>query len=113
MAREKTFFIGNEEDIAEYYHSVITGVVKVSVGIGITEEGEFKFFQPQNFEVYEITSELYNQLLSADSEKGKPAGTFRKTDLWEYIDIIRNNSTREKVSQVDKLAQVDNGLRNV
>lgn len=98
MAREKTFFIGNEEDIAEYYHSVITGVVKVSVGVGITEEGEFKFLQPQNFEVYEIAGDMYDQLLSADQEKGKPAGTFRKTDLWPFIDTIRGETPIEKVA---------------
>lgn len=100
MSRTKTFFIGSDEDIAEYYHSVISESVRVSVGVGFKEDGIFKFLQPQNFEVYEITGDLYDQLLESDEKTGKPQGTFRKPDLWKYIDIIRDNTSVEAVTLV-------------
>lgn len=98
MSRTKTFFIGNNEDIAEYYHNVVTGNVKVSVGI--IQDNEFKFLQPQTYETYEISGETYEQLIAADEKTGKPYGTFRKDDLWDYIDQIRQNTTVEAVTRI-------------
>lgn len=100
MSRTKTFFIGNNEDIAEYYHNVVTGNVKVSVGTGIIQDNEFKFLQPQTYETYEISGEPYEQLIAADEKTGKPYGTFRKDDLWDYIDQIRQNTTVEAVTRI-------------
>lgn len=98
MSRTKTFFIGNNEDIAEYYHNVVTGNVKVSVGVGVLQEGVFKFLQPQTYETYEISGDSYEQLIAADEKTGKPYGNFRKDDLWDYIDQIRQNTTVEAVT---------------
>lgn len=102
MSRTKTFFIGNNEDIAEYYHNVVTGNVKVSVGTGIIQDNEFKFLQPQTYETYEISGETYEQLIAADEKTGKPYGTFRKDDLWGYIDQIRQNTTVEAVTRIEE-----------
>lgn len=102
MPRIKTFFIGNNEDIAEYYHNVVTGNVKVSVGTGIIQDNEFKFLQPQTYETYEISGETYEQLIAADEKTGKPYGTFRKDDLWDYIDQIRQNTTIEAVTRISE-----------
>lgn len=100
MSRVKTFFIGNNEDIAEYYHNVVTGNVKVAIGIGVIQDNEFKFLQPQTYETYEISGETYEELIAADEKTGKPYGTFRKDDLWDYIDQIRQNTTVEAVTRI-------------
>ena len=47
-----------------------------------------------------ISGDSYEQLIAADGKTGKPYGTFRKEDLWDYIDQIRQNTTVEAVTRI-------------
>jgi len=53
-------------------------------------DGTFTPHHPQTFIMYEFTGDLYAQLVAEDTETGKPAGVFRKEDLWHLIDILRS-----------------------
>lgn len=49
------------------------------------------FLVPQEFKMYEINGEMYQDLISANPSWNpeKPAGTYFNDDLWHFIDIIR------------------------
>lgn len=88
--RERQISIGSKEDIIEYTHHVGI-IVRCLVGHGeINEYGDFIPTPSQNYEIYEISGEAYESLIAADPETGKPAGVFRKDDLWTFIDGARN-----------------------
>lgn len=87
-ARQVNF--GSKEEIIEYtYHS--DGLVRCLVGHGeIGQDGRFVPTPSQNYEVYELTGAAFEQLMQANAKTGKPAGVFRKDDLWDFVDDARN-----------------------
>lgn len=102
--RNRQINLGSKEDIIEYTYNS-GGVVRCLVGHGETNaEGRFIPTPSQNYEVYEITSQAFDKLMAANPLKGKPAGVFRKDDLWSFVDSIRdqvlNQSAQEPVQEV-------------
>ena len=100
--RTRTVEVGSKEEIIEYTHN-LGGIVRCLVGHGEEDEsGKFIPTPSQNYEVYEITEAAYEELMAANTETGKPKGTFRKEDLWAFID-----GTRE--TRLARAQQVKNG----
>lgn len=88
--RARQINLGSKEDIVEYTHLVGVGV-RCLVGHGeINQEGKFIPTPAQNYELYEIYGASYEALTAADNKSGKPAGVFRKDDLWQHIDSARD-----------------------
>jgi hypothetical protein len=65
-------------------HSVMVMVGKTN------ENGEF--IVPQAFEIYMIEGDNYTELNGPPQAWAteKPTGTYRNSDLWHFIDILRN-----------------------
>ena len=91
------------EEIQSFKHQV-GAYVNVIVGFGSEVNGEFIFTVPQQFDNILIVdveaSPLvgreaisdYTDLMSANPSwsPNKPANTFRKEDLWHFVDLIRS-----------------------
>ncbi len=96
------------EDIISFEHNQVNSFVKVLVGKGQTVNGKFEPFPSQSYEAITIinvpgltnsmTGEVvkqehmdYDELLSEHPAWAptKPAGVFRKEDLWHFVDLIR------------------------
>lgn len=63
----------------------------VRVMVGKTDlNGEF--IVPQSFEIYMIEGDNYTELNGPPQSwaTDKPNGTYRNSDLWHFIDILRN-----------------------
>lgn len=89
--RTRTVAVGSKEEIIEYTHN-LGGIVRCLVGHGEEDEnGNFIPTPSQNYEVYELTDVAYQELMAANAETKKPAGVFRKEDLWGFIDGARDN----------------------
>lgn len=89
--------IGSKEDIIEYTH-LVGGGVRCLVGHGeINQEGKFIPTPAQNYELYEIFGSAYEALIAANNANGKPAGVFRKDDLWSFIDGARDELLNKPV----------------
>jgi len=79
------------EDIHAYTWNTATKTVAIAIGAKDKDTGEF--VPNQTFDTIIISGKLYDALLSANGNglvPGKPAGTFRKEDLWPFIDKIRS-----------------------
>jgi hypothetical protein len=61
--------------------TVVTGIVGA----------DGQFVVPQQFRVFQIQNEMYDELLSANPswDTNKPAGTYFNQDLWHFIDMLR------------------------
>lgn len=98
------------EDIVSFEHQV-DRFVRVLVGKGIVVEGKFQPLPSQTYESFTIsdspaqinsmTDEVikeaqldYQELMSAYPtwSPQKPAGVFRKEDLWHFVDLIRSRT---------------------
>lgn len=96
------------EDLISFEHHQVNDFVKVLVGRGQTINGKFEPFPSQAYESITIidspgltnstTGEVvkqehmdYQELMSANPNWAptKPAGVFRKEDLWHFVDTIR------------------------
>ena len=96
MARESQVpqvVIGAEEEIHAY--TVAPDGVTLAVGRGNTVDAEFVFDEDQDYETISLTGPEFTALMSADGGEenllpGKPAGTFRKDDLWVFVDKERS-----------------------
>ena len=88
MGRKRQVVIDQDEDIVSYEHNLAGKFVKVLVGIGSTlPDGEFAVAESQTYGTYIIQDADYVDLMA---EKGdKPAKTFRRNDLWQYVDSER------------------------
>jgi hypothetical protein len=77
------------EDITYYEHSY-GGIVKVLVHKFSTTNGVTTKLDISN--MYSIYNEDYEELMSAypSWSPQKPAGVFRKEDLWHFVDLIRS-----------------------
>lgn len=100
--RQRQINIGSKEDIVEYTHVVGVGV-RCLVGHGeINQEGRFIPTPSQNYELYEITGPAYEVLIASDNRSGKPAGVFRKDDLWSFIDNARDQLINKSAAPAAK-----------
>lgn len=63
----------------------------VRIIVGQTNE-DGVFIVPQQFKVYEITGDMYDELNSPNPlwHPEKPEGTYFNEDLWRFIDILKN-----------------------
>ncbi len=99
MARQLEIVLADSEDIVYYECNLMTGIVKVLVGIGTTDkDGKFIAQNEQTLQSYTITSDKFDALMAA--KENKPAGVFRKEDLWVPVDEIRI----EKVQIADEIS---------
>jgi hypothetical protein len=76
------------------YNIVFGFSVTVVYGVGEKDDqGNFVFDQPQNFKSVEIDGLYYQALMSPNPpwSPDKPAGTFRRNDLWEAINAKQKN----------------------
>jgi hypothetical protein len=88
--RPRQINLGSKEDIVEYTYNS-GGVVRCLVGHGeVNAVGQFVPTPSQNYEVYELTGAAFDALMQANAKTGKPAGVFRKDDLWEFVDGTRD-----------------------
>ena len=93
MAREVTIpAITFTEEIQSLEEYPAEKIIKVVVG-QIDSNGNF--IVPQQFSVYVIKNDDYDELLSADPfwNPEKPAGTYFNDDLWHFIDLQRASQT--------------------
>lgn len=98
------------EDIVFFEHRIGTWV-KALVAKGYVANNLFVPFPEQTYEIIMITDNPgivqsmtglviredqfdYTELMSANPvwAPNKPAGTFRKDDLWHFVDLIRSRS---------------------
>lgn len=88
MGRKRTVIVDGDEDIVSYEHNIASGFVRALVGVGTTNaDGSFTVADSQTFENIIIQDDDYTNLMTAKGSK--PAKSFRKDDLWDFIDIIR------------------------
>lgn len=88
MGRKRQVIVDQDEDIISYEHNLASGFVRVLVGIGTTlSDGNFMAAENQVYETIMIQSSDYDSLMTGKGDK--PAKTFRRSDLWEYVDLIR------------------------
>ena len=95
-----------QEEIINIEHN-FNGSVRVLVAKGTSTNNVFEMFPNQNLELYYITDDeganigeqvirtakmYYTDLMSANPTwaPNKPAGVFRKDDLWHFVDLIRS-----------------------
>lgn len=99
MARKREVILDQDEDIAAYEHHLQGKFIRVFVGFGVNTPDGFQFSEGQNYEQITIQTEAYDNLLAATDTK--PAGVFRKEDLWPIVDIARQNvlTEREKAAK--------------
>lgn len=66
---------------------------RVSVMVGRVD-GAGAFVLPQTFESYTIEGENFAELTGAATPwaPDKPIGTYRNSDLWHFIDLLRQRS---------------------
>lgn len=88
MGRKRQVIVDQDEDIISYEHNLAGKFVKVLVGIGTTlPDGEFAVAESQTYEMYIIQDADYVDLMAGKGDK--PAKTFRRNDLWQYVDSER------------------------
>lgn len=88
MGRKRQVIVDQDEDIISYEHNLAGKFVKVLVGIGTTlPDGEFAVAESQTYETYIIQDADYVDLMAGKGDK--PAKTFRRNDLWQYVDSER------------------------
>ena len=76
------------EDIISYECNYPGKFIKILIGIGNDDgSGNFVPLPEQNYECITLQEQEFNQLMAAGG--GKPAGVFRKEDLWPFVDTIR------------------------
>lgn len=93
MAREVTIpAVTFTEEIQSLEEYPVEKFIKVVVG-QIDATGIFII--PQQFNVYVIKNDDYDDLLSASPSwnPDKPAGTYFNDDLWHFIDLQRTSKT--------------------
>jgi hypothetical protein len=96
------------EDIVNIDHN-LGNFVRLMVGSGIITNGKFELIPSQNLEtivIADIPAGIvnedgsrtnitdYTELMSAYPtwSPQKPAGVFRKDDLWHFVDLIRSRA---------------------
>jgi len=95
MARVRAVIVDQDEDIVAYEHHLSGKFVRVLVGFGTAmPDGSFVSAENQNYESYMIQGVAYDSLIAASD--AKPAGNFRKNDLWPFVDIGRAKMVEDR-----------------
>ncbi len=88
MGRKRQVIVNQDEDIVSYEHNIPGGFVRLLVGAGTTlPDGSFQVAESQTYETYIIQDADYVDLMAGKGDK--PAKTFRRDDLWQYVDSER------------------------
>ena len=112
MPRQRTVIVDQDEDIVSYEHHLAGKFVRVLVGFGTAmPDGSFIPSEDQNYENYIIQEPAYSALMAATDTK--PAGVFRKDDLWQYIDIGRQKMIDERQAIAAERATNENLIEPV
>lgn len=102
MARKRQVLIDQDEDIVYYEHSLTGKFVRVLVGVGTKmPDNSFIAADNQNYENIIIQEHDYDNLMAANGDK--PAGVFRKDDLWACVDLWRSNALLERAVMNNKI----------
>lgn len=88
-AKEEVIYI---EEIHAYTHVKSQSIITIAVGL-CDSNGDF--IEDQDYETLALKGQDYIDMLSENGgpespSPGKPAGTFRKDDMWYFIDLIRS-----------------------
>ena len=106
MARTRELIIDQDEDIVAYEHHLPGRFVRVLVGFGTAmADGSFVASENQNYENFIIQDTAYDALMAATDKK--PAGVFRKDDLWQFVDVGRQKIMAERQAIADAEAAKD------
>ena len=90
MARERTVILDADEDIISYEHHIYGRYIRILVGFGVRDaDGKFTPSENQNYEQIVIAGDEYDEFMSAKADK--PANQFRKDDLWQPVDLMRED----------------------
>lgn len=116
MGRKREIIIDEDEDVVAYEHHLSGKFVRILVGFGTAmPDGSFVAAESQNFENFIVQGEAYETLLAATETK--PAGVFRKGDLWNFVDLGRAamKAEREKAKEgfIVKTAPIEEIQDNV
>lgn len=93
MARQKVIPAIAERVVNEDIHAFTVSEDSVAVAVG-DRDAEGNWSRP--FETIIVVGPDFEDLMAADGNgntPGKPAGTFRKEDLWPFIDRVRGRKT--------------------
>lgn len=103
MARKRAIIVDEDEDIVAYEHALGSGFVRVLVGFGtIMPDGSFLPAPEQNYENFLIQGSDYETLMAGTDTK--PAGVFRKDDLWPFVNIGRQKAKEEHEAYINRIA---------
>lgn len=97
MARPRVIILDADEDIVSYEHHIYGRYIRILVGFGVRDaNGVFTPSENQNLEQIIITGPEYDEFMKASGNK--PAGEFRKEDLWMPVDLMRDVVIAERAS---------------
>lgn len=100
MPRLREQILDNYEDIVSYEHHIAGRFVRVLVGFGTAlPDGGFLVAESQNYDNFIIQGDAYEDLMAAKGKK--PAGVFRKDDLWQFVDVGRQKIMAERQAIAD------------
>lgn len=111
--REKIVTTTNFEDIISYECNYPGKFVKILIGSGIKDAttGTFIPTPEQSYECIVLQNEDFDNLMKASGEK--PAGVFRKEDLWPYVDRHRQKAKEEYDKFITKESLVEIPVKSV
>lgn len=93
MSRKRVVVVNDDEDIVSYEHNLPGRFVRVLVGSGTTlPDGTFIPAPEQSYESLMIKDDDYISLMATNGNK--PAGTFRREDLWAFVDSNRAKNVK-------------------
>lgn len=94
MARDLSTILADKEDIISYECNFVSKIINILIGIGNIDKNGVFIPQPnQTYRTYSIIGAEFDTLMEETSTK--PAGVFRKEDLWEPVD--RKNAELQDV----------------
>lgn len=94
--RQKQITTATMEDIVSYECNYPGKFVKILIGNGTQNTlGEFIPYPEQGYECITLQAQEFDQLMAAGG--GKPAGVFRKEDLWPFVDTLRPIIAQDKL----------------
>ena len=94
--RQKQVTLAPLEDIISYECNYPGKFIKILIGSGSDDgNGNFIPLPEQNYECITLQEQEFDQLMAAGG--GKPAGVFRKEDLWPFVDSLRPIIAQDKL----------------
>jgi len=101
MARIRTVIVDQDEDIISYEHHIYGKHIRILVGFGARDvDGNFTPSADQNYEQIVIAGDEYDAFMAGKGDR--PAGEFRRADLWDPVDLMRADVISKRNSPTDK-----------